>query len=230
MTQQQKRGLVWDLPIRLFHWLLVVGITYCWASIELFENLQHHFWSGYFVFFLLIFRFIWGFVGTKYALFANLIKQIIKLVISKKKESSHPVDDLGHSSQGSLSVLVLLALVTTQVGTGLFNTDDYTFAPLSGLVSDETRILLGEIHILSFDALRIMICLHIFAILYYRIVRKKKLTQSMISGYKHAMNAEGFIRNSKLLVALLIVVASVVIVYATVNCCSDSIPVGEFDF
>ena len=186
------------------------------------------------VFFLLVFRIFWGFVGTRYALFSNLIKQIAKLPISKnrtnKKDNNSSGENLGHSSQGSLSVLVLLLLLTVQVGTGLFNTDDYTFAPLSGLVNYETRIIIGKIHSFSFDALCFMVGLHILAIIYYRIARRKTLTKSMISGYKSSTHNDGFIRDSKSLVALITVIASALIVYGTINCCADSIPVGEFDF
>lgn len=162
--------------------------------------------------------------------FMIFLTQIAKLLKSKRNDNLSDNDHLGHSSHGSLSVIVLLLLTCTQVATGLFNTDDYTFAPLSGLVDDSARLVLSEIHTISFDVLCCVIGLHILAIIYYRLKLKRTLTSSMLSGKKSSARSDLFISDSRLMVALIIMIVSITIVYATINCCSDSIPVGEFDF
>ncbi|MGK0374988.1 MAG: cytochrome b, partial [Arenicella sp.] len=60
----KKFILVWDLPTRLFHWGLLLAVFYSWLSIDVLENMQHHFYSGYVVLTLLLFRLVWGFVGS----------------------------------------------------------------------------------------------------------------------------------------------------------------------
>ena len=68
MTKSVK---IWDLPLRLFHWALVLCVAFSWYTIEILEDLQLHFYSGYTLLGLLLFRLFWGFAGSHYSRFAN---------------------------------------------------------------------------------------------------------------------------------------------------------------
>ena len=207
----EEKSLVWDLPLRLFHWSIVILVVFSWYSVEIEENLDWHFISGYCVLALLLFRLTWGFIGTRYARFKNMlfsptsILRYFRSLFSRQTEHH-----TGHNPAGSLSVFALLTLMLVQAGTGLFaNDEDYYFGPLSDYVSIKTADWLTEIHHLNFNILTGFIVLHVLAILFYRIFKKEKLLMAMITGKKTGTVARGDeIQHSKLLAALLTLIVS----------------------
>ena len=68
-----EEKLVWDIPTRVTHWLLVILIAYSWFAVEMLEDMQQHFWSGYGALCVIVFRIVWGFVGTYHARFSNFL-------------------------------------------------------------------------------------------------------------------------------------------------------------
>jgi len=81
--KSQELIKVWDLPIRIFHWLLVAGFFVAYMTED--ELLTVHVWAGYLVFGLLLFRLVWGFIGNKYARFSNfLCSRSIRLSMLKR--------------------------------------------------------------------------------------------------------------------------------------------------
>ena len=125
---------IWDVPTRLFHWTLVGLIGFSWWSAEE-EHLDWHLWSGLAILSLLIFRLLWGLVGSSTARFANFVrgpKSILAYL--KDMKGWRPI---GHSPLGALSVLAMLAAIAVQVGLGLFaiDKDGLYEGPLAYLVS-----------------------------------------------------------------------------------------------
>ena len=169
---------VWDLPTRLFHWLLAALIAFSWWSIRN-HHTDWHIWSGCAILTLLIFRLLWGFAGSSTARFSSFVRgprAIGDYWRGKWK-------GIGHNPLGALSVLALLGAVAIQVSLGLISEDEdgLYMGPLATLVSTDTADKARDIHELWFNAILGLIALHLLAILYYRM-RGCKLTWPMITG------------------------------------------------
>ena len=172
---------VWDLPTRLFHWALAALIGFSWWTAEE-EKLELHLYSGYAVLTLLLFRLLWGIVGSSTARFSNFVRgprAVAAYVRDMRRWRS-----IGHTPLGALSVLGLLGLTLLQVATGLFNADNDGLyeGPLSRLVDFDVVDAMHDAHELLFNVLLVFIGLHIAAILFYRLVLGKRLVGAMISG------------------------------------------------
>jgi cytochrome b len=238
-----NRILVWDIPTRLCHWLLACTISYSWYSIEILENVEQHFWSGYIALTLIVFRIIWGFVGTRHARFSSFfynsaqIKAYTKTLLDKTSNSNSTSKRyFGHNPVGSLSAILMIMAILTQAITGLFNSDDYYFGPLSGLVGEDLRESLGEFHHLNFDFLIILIVIHILAILFYQFHKRENLTKAMVTGKKELNDRDAIIASdqrisgSKMGTALIVLAISIAAVYLLANAFSDTLSTSEFNF
>lgn len=173
--------MLWDLPTRLFHWLLVIAVVASWISVEL-EEMTLHQWAGYAVMTLVIFRLGWGIWGSRSARFSTFIRSPVTVI---KYLKGAPISYLGHNPAGGLSVMALLGLLITQVSTGLFSHDEVLFeAPFFPLVSEETANFLGEIHEISFNLLLLMVGLHLGAIAWHKKFKHTNLIIPMLTGGK----------------------------------------------
>jgi cytochrome b len=170
---------VWDLPVRLFHWLLAALIAFSWWSVH-YDHTSWHIWSGCAILTLLIFRFLWGFVGSSTARFSSFIRGPASVAAHLRGKWN----GIGHTPLGALSVVALLLAVSVQVGLGLFAEDEdgVYMGPLARLVSSDTSDKVRDIHALWFYVVLGLIVLHVLAILYYRLFRGRKLTKPMMTG------------------------------------------------
>lgn len=177
-----SRQRVWDLPTRLFHWLLVGAIVFAVVSGKIGGNwIEWHGRSGLFILGLIIFRVIWGFVGSPTARFANFIRgpRAIKAYLKGEWQG------IGHNPLGALAVIGLLTLTAIQVFSGLFANDDIAFAgPLAPLVSTELSGQITGAHVWLFNGLLAVVGLHVAAIVFYARVKKTNLVLPMITGYQ----------------------------------------------
>jgi cytochrome b len=174
--------LVWDLPVRLVHWLIAGLIAFSWWSVH-HHHTAWHIWSGCAILTLLIFRLLWGFVGSSTARWSGFIRGPRALGNYLKGGWV----EIGHTPLGALSVLAMFLALAVQVGLGLIAEDEdglYT-GPLSGLVSIDTSDKARDIHQLWFNVILGLIVLHLAAILYHRL-RGRKLTRPMITGRAEA--------------------------------------------
>ena len=169
---------IWDLPTRLFHWLLAGLIAFSWWSAE-FNYDDLHIWSGMAVLSLLIFRLLWGFFGSSTARFAGFVRGP-RAVFGYLRGQWRGI---GHNPLGALSVIALLGLVTVQTVLGLIASDEDGLmqGPLASLVSMGTSDAATELHEELFNVLLAFIGLHVAAILYYRL-RGKRLIGPMLTG------------------------------------------------
>ena len=177
------RAKVWDGPVRIVHWLLVVLIGFSWWASE--DHLNWHRWSGYAIIGLVVFRIYWGFAGGDAARFSSFVKGPRAIAayaaeVVRRDPSVVP----GHNPLGALSVLAFLAVLLVQVGTGLFVVDIDAFegGPLSDRVSYDTGRALAEIHELSFRVLQALVVLHVAAVLFYWLWKRTNLIGAMITG------------------------------------------------
>ncbi len=178
-----QRIKLWDLPTRLFHWLLVLLVTAAVVSGKIGGDamMQWHGRIGLGILGLLAFRLVWGFVGSTYARFLSFLPTPGRIAAYLKGQWH----GLGHNPLGALSVFGLLAFTAVQVGTGLFSNDQIAFkGPLYRLAGSELSDRLSGIHALSINILLALIALHICAIAFYAHVKKDNLIAPMITGWK----------------------------------------------
>jgi cytochrome b len=203
--------LVWDLPVRMTHWLLVISVLGSYVTSRFGTKLFNwHKYCGYTVLVLVTFRFVWGFVGTRYSRFEQFIRspaQVVRyLRILRAKAGS--TSDIGHNPLGGWSIVAMLAILMAQASTGLFANDDISsVGPFFGLISNSLSDTLTKYHHLFFNMLEFLIVLHILAIAHYGYVRKVNLLTPMISGRKLATIAQESdeIQGSRIVLALAIV-------------------------
>jgi cytochrome b len=170
---------VWDLPTRATHGLLAILIPFSWWSAKS-DHLPWHRMSGYVILGLLVFRLIWGFVGSPTARFAQFLKgpaAVARYVRGQAKEA------VGHNPLGGWSVMALLAVTALQVGLGLFAVDEDSVeaGPLSSLVSFDTGRAIAHLHHRLFWVLAGLIALHLAAIAVYAL-RGRNLVGPMVDG------------------------------------------------
>ncbi|MFL5255604.1 MAG: cytochrome b/b6 domain-containing protein [Rhodopila sp.] len=180
-----QRIKVWDLPVRLFHWSIVVLIAAAWVTQE-FNLMDWHVWCGYAILTLLLFRVIWGFVGSDTARFTRFLKSPIAalrhLAHLRRREADR---EIGHNAAGGWMVLVMLVLLGFQAGTGLFANDDgNTEGPLMHLVGKDESDWLSKIHALNFNLILVVIVLHVLAIVAYAVLKRQYLVRPMLTGMK----------------------------------------------
>jgi cytochrome b len=181
------RVLVWDLPTRLFHWALVLLVLTSYVTGKVGgDAMTWHLWSGYAVLTLVLFRVVWGFLGGPHARFASFVKgPRAVLRYARTLFTTHAERHLGHNPLGGWSVVLLLASLATQAGTGLFASDDIaTEGPLAARASAATVKLATRIHHYNEWVLVVLVTLHILAILYYAFVKREDLITAMVSGHK----------------------------------------------
>ena len=174
---------VWDLPIRLFHWFLAICIVGSFITVNIGGNaMEWHAILGYCILALIIFRILWGLIGSHHARFINFVpspKVLLSYLSGKTKAG------LGHNPLGALSVLALLFSVGLQAVTGLFANDDIAFeGPFAKYVSNGTVELLTSIHHQNEKILIILIATHLCAIFYYQKFKGENLIKPMLLGDK----------------------------------------------
>lgn len=191
-TTEPRFARIWDVPIRLFHWLLVGLIAFSWWSGEQHE-MEWHRLSGYGILTLLFFRFYWGFAGGRTARFTQFVHgpRAVCLYIRSLGRSDYKPSE-GHNPAGGWSVLLLLGTLTGMVIAGLFavDVDGLESGPLADLVSFDQGRLASNIHGALFNILLALIALHIGAILFYLVGLRHNLIGPMIYGRRRITETE----------------------------------------
>ena len=184
MSEPTRKVLVWDLPIRLFHWSLVIAVGGLWWTGER-GPIETHALLGYVVLALLLFRILWGLFGSETARFASFLRGPAAGLehvrhLAAQGPLPHPA---GHNPLGGWSVILLLIVLLILSITGLFLYDDEIFwAPLNAFVTEETENQLGWLHHVAFDALLVLVALHVAAIFLYWAVKRSNLVGPMLTG------------------------------------------------
>jgi cytochrome b len=181
---------IWDLPTRVLHWALAVLLFISWLS-QREDWMRVHVVSGLTVLTLLLFRVLWGFIGSDTARFGRFLKPpgegVRHLLRLARREPDH---EAGHNAAGGWMVIVLLAILFVQVGTGLCANDDVlTEGPLALFVGKDRSDWLTHVHHVNFMVLEIAVALHVFAVLLYRLLKGQNLVLPMITGKKRLPGA-----------------------------------------
>ncbi|MBT0779974.1 MULTISPECIES: cytochrome b/b6 domain-containing protein [Paracoccus] len=179
---------LWDPLLRAFHWLLAFFVIAAWGLGQFGPaRMTLHFWCGYVVAGLLVFRLVWGFVGPAPARFSHFVRGPGAVAgymrgLMLREPSYWP----GHNPMGALSVIAMLAVLAAQVSSGLISDpDDYiNVGPLASYVSGATRSKAVGWHNLGANLILVLVLLHVAVILFYRYWKREDLVRPMITGRK----------------------------------------------
>jgi cytochrome b len=188
MPQQTSVAIrVWDLPVRLFHWVLATLFVAQVVTGKIGgELMPYHAWTGYTILSLVLFRILWGFAGSVHARFASfLARPAAALRFAALLFSRRPSLYVGHNPLGGWSVIAMVVLLAVQAVAGLFANDGLEFeGPLARLVSLDTSNRLAHLHDWNGNLLIVLASLHVLAVLYHWLVKKEDLVQAMFTGVK----------------------------------------------
>ena len=172
-TQQKQSVLVWDLPVRVFHWLLFVSFAGAWLTAESEAQQMIHYAFGYTACALVLFRILWGLIGTRYARFTQFIKgpsnttHHIKSLLNRQ-----PEHQLGHNPAGAVAMVLLMVLILLLGLTGYW------------IVKDLLSELVGEAHEIIASMAMAVVTIHIAAAILMSFFQKENLIKSMVTGMK----------------------------------------------
>ncbi|MDD2725185.1 MAG: cytochrome b/b6 domain-containing protein [Methylovulum sp.] len=178
---------VWDLPLRIFHWLLVLGFAVAYLTED--DLLDLHVWAGYLVFGLLLFRLVWGFIGNPYARFGNFLCRpvtsfnYLKDIIALKAKRY-----LGHNPAGAAMIVLLLLslLMTTLTGFAVYGADQAA-GPLASIGPAHEKFW-EEIHELFANLSVVLVLGHIAGVAVESFLHKENLARAMVHGNKKPLD------------------------------------------
>jgi cytochrome b len=215
-----ERRLVWDLPLRIFHWLLATCVAGSWLTHELGPLwFEWHERIGYLTLVLVAFRIAWGFVGPRHARFASFLRGPRTTLSYLRHLRGEGARTAGHNPLGGLAVVVMLGLLLLQAVTGLFANDEiFNNGPLYGYVTDQQSDRLTGLHKTNFNGVLALICLHLAAIAFYQLWKRVDLVRPMWTGRKAASQVapEEEIASHSLWLAIVLVGLAAVILWRVI--------------
>lgn len=193
-----QRVKVWDLPLRLFHWALVIAIAIAFLSAEEDSALNEwHVLSGWIAGVLIVFRVAWGFAGGEHSRFADFvhpsrIPDHVSDLLRGRAEAT-----LGHNPLGAMSVLLLLVLIAATVWTGAFGGES-----------------VEDLHEIIGWTLLAIVALHVAAVIVMSVLQRENLARAMVTGDKPAARHLGAVDSRPpsligIILALLVVIGCV---------------------
>jgi cytochrome b len=198
-----NKVLVWDFPVRIFHWGLAICFVGSWLTSESENYKMLHISFGYTGVFLLLFRLFWGFFGTKYANFKTFIYRFVEIkkyilnVFSKKKDHY-----IGHNPAAGMMMLFLMIL--------------FLLTSFSGFLVYKEFVESKDFHEIFAYITMVLVIGHVLAAILMSILEKQNLVKSMVTGKKNGHSKEG-IKDSKLVVGIVLIVVSIIFFYLLIS-------------
>lgn len=193
-----KKVLVWDLPVRIFHWLLAISFFGAWLTAENEGYEMLHYAFGYTAGFLVLFRIIWGVIGSRYARFSGFIKgpkaifhHMVNMMKGKFDETY-----LGHNPAGAIVMIGLMLLTLATVATGYLNLNELFGESTEELHEGLANIMMG------------VVVVHILASFVMSFIQKENLPRAMITGKKRSLNQSLAIKSSHFVIGLLLLIVT----------------------
>ena len=179
MADSGPKHVLWDTPVRIIHWAILIILPISWWTAE--EGyMDVHKWLGLSVLVLVLTRLCWGFVGSPQARFRDFVRGPGAVLAYLRGGSAGTP---GHNPSGGWSAMLLWALLLTQALTGTVSTDDLLFdGPFRHVFESGTSDALAEIHDLLFNVILAFVGLHVASIVYYEKILDKRLLRPMIFG------------------------------------------------
>ena len=210
---------VWDAPTRLFHWLLVLLLPASYVSAEL-GWMDLHLQFGYAVLALLLFRIVWGVIGSDTARFSHFLASpaaVWRHLAAFRRRA--PDTQVGHNAAGGWMVLLLLLLIAIELVSGLGANDGLgvVAGPLARHLSDRASDLLTVVHGFTTNLILAAVALHVMAVVLYAVVKRQDLVRPMMTGKKRLPAATRAPRMTSTLLALAVcaLAAAVALLLAT---------------
>ncbi len=181
--ESQQLVKVWDLPLRVFHWLLVAGFFIAYLTED--ELLTVHVWAGYLVTGLLVFRLIWGFIGNDYARFSNFLCRPAKSIAYVKDLIALKTQRyIGHNPAGAAMIVLLLVSLSATVITGFaVYGADQAAGPLAAIGSANEKIW-EEVHEFFANFTLILVLVHVAGVAVESYIHRENLARAMVHGFK----------------------------------------------
>jgi cytochrome b len=191
----KRRVLIWDAPVRVFHWLAVVCFAGAWLTAESEHWRLLHVTLGYTLAGLVAFRVVWGLIGTRHARFSNFVRGPAAVAAYLRGLwRRDPAHSAGHNPAGALAIVAMLGLVAVIGASGW------------ALYNDLGGDWLEEAHELAANAMLLVIAVHVAGVLISSRLHRQNLVGAMVTGHKAAPPAEA-IRSAHRAVAVLMLVA-----------------------
>jgi len=178
--------LIWDLPTRVFHWMLAACVIGAWLTAESERSRMLHLALGYSAGVLVAWRVVWGFVGSRYVRFTEFVRSpaaalsYLRGYLPAARAAELPQTHyVGHNPAGGWAVLALLAVVALAVGTGWVT------------YQDDSAELWGALHALAGNGIMVLVGLHVAAVIATGLLHRENLVRAMVNGYKRARSGEG---------------------------------------
>lgn len=211
-----QRQRVWDLPLRVSHWALVLAVSGSFVTHYIGTTaFALHAYCGYATLVLVAFRLAWGWVGPPHARYADFVRgprAVWASLTALRPGAYHPV--AGHTPLGGWMVLLLLGLLAAQALLGLYANDEIVNAgPLYGYVTHSLSNRLSAWHHRLADAILIAVGVHVAAALYYRFVLGADLIRPLLTGYKRGLPAGSAIGTQRIGLAVLLAAAAAAVLY-----------------
>ncbi len=192
-TDTRSSTLVWDLPVRVFHWLLVLCFAGAWLTAESEHWRLVHVTLGYTMAALVAFRIVWGLLGTRYARFSSFVRgPRAVLDYLRSLSGPRPEHHTGHNPAGALAIVGLLALIAVTTATG--------WAAYSEIAGDWVE----EVHEVAANGLLGLVVIHLIGVAVGSWVHRENLVRSMLTGRKPVPPAEGIRRGWATVAALML--------------------------
>ena len=202
-----KTVLVWDLPVRIFHWLLAISFFGAWLTAESEGYEMMHYAFGYTAGLLVLFRIIWGLIGSRYARFSDFIKgpkaifhHVTNMIKGKFDETY-----LGHNPAGALVMVGLMLLTLATVTTGYLN--------LSELLGESGE----EVHEGIATIMMTVVVVHIAAAIIMSFIQKENLPKAMVTGRKKSVYQYLSIKSSHIIIGMLLLIAAGYLFWSILN-------------
>lgn len=181
--ESQELIKVWDLPLRIFHWLLVAGFFIAYLTED--DLLTVHVWAGYLVTGLLVFRLIWGFVGNDYSRFSSFLCSPIKSIAYLKDLIALKTQRyIGHNPAGAaMIVLLLISLLATVItGFAVYGADQAA-GPLASIGSANEEMW-EEVHEFFANFTLVLVVVHVIGVAVESYIHRENLARAMVQGFK----------------------------------------------
>lgn len=176
----KQKILIWDVPTRVFHWLLVASFAGAYYTADSERTRDIHVMLGYILCGLIGFRVMWGFIGTRYAQFSSFMfkpSEVVAYLTALIKRK--PVDYLGHNPAGSLAILLLLLLGISSAITGVM------------ALKDIGGDIVVEWHDWVSQGMLAVVAIHVLGVIVSSVIHRENLVRSMITGFKDGEQDQG---------------------------------------